>query len=94
MANRLHPTMKPVELIDRALVNSSKAGDIVLDLFGGSGSTLIACERAGRKARLIELDLRYCDVILERWQDFTGRKAVRQDGTSFDALQNLKSVPA
>jgi DNA modification methylase len=94
VANRLHPTMKPVELIDRALVNSSKAGDIALDLFGGSGSTLIACERTGRKARLVEIDPRYCDVILERWQDFTGRKAVRQDGTSFDELRNLNSVPA
>jgi DNA modification methylase len=56
-ANRLHPTMKPVELIERALLNSSKAGDIVADLFGGSGSTLIACERRNRKARLMEVDL-------------------------------------
>ena len=56
-ANRLHPTMKPVELIERALLNSSKAGDVVADFFGGSGSTLIACERRSRKARLMELDL-------------------------------------
>jgi DNA modification methylase len=75
-ANRLHPTMKPVELIERALVNSSKRGDLVLDLFGGSGSTLIAAERMGRRARLLELDPRYCDVIVKRWQEFTGQTAV------------------
>lgn len=72
-ANRLHPTMKPVELIERALLNSSKAGDCVADLFGGSGSTLIACERRGRKARLMELDPRYADVIVRRWQEYTGK---------------------
>jgi DNA modification methylase len=75
-ANRLHPTMKPIELIDRALVNSSRQGDVVADLFGGSGSTLIACERRARKARLIEIDARYCDVIVRRWQEYTGREAV------------------
>ena len=74
-ANRLHPTMKPVELIDRALRNSSKAGDLVGDLFGGSGSTLIACERRGRNARLMELDPRYVDVIVKRWEEFTGKVA-------------------
>jgi DNA modification methylase len=74
-ANRLHPTMKPVELVDRALENSSKPGDVVVDLFGGSGTTLIACERRGRKARLMELDPRYSDVIVQRWQDYTGKKA-------------------
>ena len=74
-ANRLHPTMKPVELIDRALRNSSKAGDLVGDLFGGSGSTLIACERRGRNARLMELDARYADVIVKRWEEFTGKVA-------------------
>jgi len=68
-ANRLHPTMKPVELIERALLNSSKAGDVVVDLFGGSGSTLIACERRGRLARLMELDPRYADVICRRYQE-------------------------
>jgi len=77
-ANRLHPTMKPVELIERALVNSSKSGDCVLDLFGGSGSTLIACERRGRKARLMELDPKYADVIVERWQQYTGKLAVAE----------------
>jgi DNA modification methylase len=80
VANRLHPTMKPVELIERALVNSSKAGDMVLDLFGGSGATLIACQRRGRTARLAELDPKYCDVIVQRWQDFIGREAQLEGG--------------
>ena len=74
--NDLHPTMKPVELVERAIRNSSKSRDIVLDLFGGSGTTVIAAERTGRAARLIELDPRYVDVIIERWQDFSGEKAV------------------
>lgn len=86
-ANRLHPTMKPVELIERALVNSSKAGDIVADLFGGSGSTIIACERGGRVARLMELDPRYADVICRRYQDYTGKKAVLDgDGWAFEEI--------
>jgi DNA modification methylase len=75
-ANRLHPTMKPVELIERSLLNSSKAGDCVLDLFGGSGSTLIGCERRNRNARLMELDPKYADVIVKRWEDHTGKQAV------------------
>jgi DNA modification methylase len=79
-ANRLHPTMKPVELIDRALANSSKAGDVVLDLFGGSGTTLIAAEKGGRRARLMELDPKYCDVIAQRWHDFTGKVVVLGNG--------------
>lgn len=74
-ANRLHPTMKPVELVMRAIGNSSKAGDVVLDLFGGSGSTLIACEKMKRRAFLMEIDLKYCDVIVQRWEEFTGKKA-------------------
>jgi len=73
--NDLHPTMKPVELVERAVLNSSKSGDIVLDGFGGSGSTLIACEKNNRKARLMELDPKFCDVIVKRWEDYTGRKA-------------------
>jgi DNA modification methylase len=72
-ANRLHPTMKPVELIERALVNSSKGGDLVFDPFGGSGSTLIACEKLGRNAALIELDPKYADVIIKRWEAFSGK---------------------
>jgi DNA modification methylase len=83
-ANRLHPTMKPVELVERALLNSSKAGDIVVDLFGGSGSTLIGCERRGRRARLMEVDPRYSDVVVRRWQDYTGQQATLQgDGRTF-----------
>jgi DNA modification methylase len=95
-ANRLHPTMKPVELIERALVNSSKAGDIIVDLFGGAGSTLIGCERKGRKARLMEIDPRYVDCIVRRWQEYTGKKAVLDgDGRAFDevAQERLKETP-
>jgi len=75
----VHPTQKPVELIERALTNSSKAGDSVLDLFGGSGSTLIAAEKTGRNARLMELDEKYVDVIVQRWQNFTGQEAVNEE---------------
>lgn len=71
----VHPTQKPVSLIERALRNSSRRGDIVLDPFGGSGSTLIACERQRRRARLIELDPKYCDAIVRRWQGLTGSQA-------------------
>lgn len=86
-ANRLHPTMKPIELIERALLNSSKSGDCVLDLFGGSGSTLIACERRKREARLMELDPKYTDVIVKRWQDYTGEHATLLGGDrSFDEV--------
>jgi len=74
--SELHPTTKPVELIERAVLNSSNAGTVVFEPFGGSGSTLIACEKTGRKARLMELDPKYCDVIVKRWEDFTGQKAV------------------
>lgn len=77
--NDLHPTMKPVELVERAIRNSSKTKDLVLDPFGGSGSTLIACEKTGRRARLIELDPKYVDVIVKRWEEFSGGKAVRQN---------------
>ncbi len=73
--NDLHPTMKPVELMEYQILNNTKGMDIVLDLFGGSGSTLMACEKIGRKSRLMELDPKYCDVIVKRWEDFTGRKA-------------------
>jgi DNA modification methylase len=74
-----HTTPKPVALIERALSNSSKGGDIVTDLFGGSGSTLIACEKTNRHARLMELDPKYCDVIIKRWQDFTGKIAIHAE---------------
>lgn len=75
----LHPTMKPVGLLENQIKIVSDASDIVLDLFGGSGSTLIACEKTGRKNRSMELDPKYCDVIIKRWQDFTGKQAVHAD---------------
>ena len=79
--------MKPVALVERAIRNSSKSRDIVLDSFGGSGSTLIACQKTGRQARLIELDPKYVDVIIERWQGWTDATAVLEgDGRSFGAL--------
>jgi DNA modification methylase len=91
--NDLHPTMKPVELMERAVRNSSKTRDIVLDPFGGSGTTLIACEKSGRRARLIELDPKYVDVIVKRWQDFSGKQATRQtDGVAFNDLAQTGNV--
>ena len=78
--NDLHPTMKPVELVERAVRNSSKTRDTVLDPFGGSGTTLIACERTGRQARLIEMEPKYCDVIVRRWQEHTGQLATLEAG--------------
>ena len=85
--NDLHPTMKPVELVERAIRNSSKPGQRVLDTFGGSGTTLIAAEKAGRCAALMELDPKYADVIVRRWQDWTGQVATREaDGLVFDEL--------
>jgi len=77
--NGEHPTMKPVDLIEYQVKNSSKRGDTVLDLFGGSGTTLIASEKTGRTARLMELDPRYCDVIVRRWQNFTGQRAAHAE---------------
>jgi DNA modification methylase len=84
--------MKPVELIERALTNSSKDGDCVVDLFGGSGSTLIACERRCRNVRLAEVDPKYTDVIVKRWQEYTGKRAVLA-GTdrSFDEIAASRS---
>ncbi len=81
--NDVHPTMKPVALIERMLRNSARPGDLVLDPFGGSGSTLVAADRLGMCARLIELDPKYADVIIRRWQEYTGRRAVRDDGVEF-----------
>ena len=80
-----HTTPKPIQIIERALNNSSKGGDLVLDSFGGSGSTLIACEKTGRQCHMMELDPKYCDVIIKRWQDFTGKKAIHAEtGEAFD----------
>ena len=93
--NDLHPTMKPVALVERAIRNSSKTRDIVLDPFGGSGSTLIACEKTGRHARLIELDPRYCDVICRRFENFSGEAAVLEgDGRSLEEIAAGREAPA
>jgi DNA modification methylase len=92
--NGEHPTMKPVELFQYQVENSSKPGGVVLDLFGGSGTTLIACERTGRVARLMELDPKYADVIVQRWQDFTGKAAVHAEtGETFNVMKARKSAP-
>lgn len=77
LKNDLHPTMKPIKLLAKLIRNSSNASDIVLDFFGGSGSTLIACEQLGRKCYSMELDPKYCDVIVKRWETMTGKKAVK-----------------
>lgn len=77
---RVHPTQKPVGLIGAILRDYSEAGDVVLDPFGGSGSTMIACEQLGRRCRMLEIDPHYCDVIIDRWEQFTGKKAVLLDG--------------
>jgi DNA modification methylase len=74
-----HPTMKPVELVERAIRNSTRPGEVVYDAFAGSGTTLIAAERSGRASFAMEIDPRYAQVALERWQAFTGRRAVRLD---------------
>lgn len=93
--NDLHPTMKPVDLVERAIRNSSRPGDVVLDPFGGSGTTLIAAEKCGRIARLIELDPKYADVIVRRWQDWTGQQATREaDGLAFDQAASDSSAIA
>src|ERR1019366_9206295 len=95
VVNDLHPTMKPVELVERAVGNSSKGRATVLDPFGGSGSTLIASEKAGRQARLIELEPKYCDVSIRRWQEFTGKEAsLNGDGRSFAAIAAERSPVA
>jgi DNA modification methylase len=83
-----HPTQKPVELIEKAILNSSKSEDLVIDLFGGSGSTLLACEKTKRKSNLMDLDPKYCDVIIKRWEDFTGQTAkLLERGTDTNSLK-------
>ena len=85
--NRLHPTMKPVALVERAIRNSSRRGDLVLDAFAGSGSTLIACEKTARRAAMMELDPAYVDVIIRRWEAYTHREArLEDDGRSLAAI--------
>lgn len=76
----VHPTQKPVQLIEKAIKNSSKSGDVIIDCFGGSGSTLIACEKTNRKCYMMELDPKYLDRIVKRWEDYTGRKAELLNG--------------
>lgn len=85
----VHPTQKPVALAEEALDKTTRKGAVVLDLFGGSGSTLIACEKTNRQARLMELDPKYVDVIVKRWQDFTGKKATHAEtGKTFYEVSN------
>ena len=85
--------MKPVELCQRAIENSSDVNGIVLDLFGGSGSTLIACEKTARDCRMMELDPKYCDVIIKRWQDFTGEQATLEaTGQTYDQLKQEREA--
>ncbi len=92
-SSRLHPTMKPVELVSKAIENSSKQHDIVLDVFGGSGSTLIAAEKTNRSCRMMELDPKYCDVIIQRWQQFTGQSATLCDsGKTFQQIKQEKII--
>lgn len=94
-SSKLHPTMKPVELVEKAIANSSRVGDVVLDPFGGSGTTMIACQKRSRKARLLEIDPHYVDVIVRRWCEYTGEDAKRQsDGLLFsDALLGKAQEP-
>lgn len=82
----LHPTMKPVGLMEYQILNNTKGHDCVLDSFGGSGSTMIACEKTARDCRMMELDPKYCDVIINRWQEFTGKEAVHEDGRAFNSI--------
>jgi DNA modification methylase len=93
MANLEHPTMKPVELVERAIRNSSKSRDTILDPFGGSGTTVIACEKTGRQARVMELDPKYCDVIVRRWEEFTGQQATHEDGRAFAEMEVQSTRP-
>lgn len=85
-----HPTQKPIEVCQHAITHSSKQNDMVLDLFGGSGSTLIACEKTDRQCFMMELDPIYCGVILDRWQKFTGKKAHREDGVAWDEIKGAE----
>jgi DNA modification methylase len=88
----IHLTQKPVELATRAIQYSSQRGENVLDLFGGSGSTLIAAEQTGRRAFLLELDALYCDIIVNRWEQFTGKKARRESASQELVVQPRKEM--
>jgi DNA modification methylase len=85
--------MKPIELLDRSLANSSKAGDLVLDLFGGSGSTVIACQRASRICLTMEIDRKYVDVIVTRWMQFSGEQAIHEEtGATFEQVKQSRRL--
>jgi len=87
--NGQHPTMKPVQLISYQIQNSTKKDQNILDSFGGSGSTLIACEQTNRKCFMMELDPKYCDVIIRRWQQLTGKEAIKEDGIKFNEIADI-----
>lgn len=89
-----HPTMKPVALIERTLGNNIRPGDLVLDPFAGSGSTIIAADRLGASCRAIEIEPRFVDVTVRRWQDYTGREAVSANGEPFNNRETLAEIPA
>jgi DNA modification methylase len=90
--SKLHPTMKPVALIENAILNSSDRGDVVLDIFGGSGSTLIASEKHGRRCYMMELSPAYVDVEIIRWEQATGKIATREDGTPWNKVKSTKKT--
>lgn len=91
--SRVHPTQKPIALHEWFFKRWGEKGDVVADLFGGSGSTLIACEKTGRIARMMELDPKYCDVIVKRWQDFTGKQATLEStGQTFAEVSNVSQT--
>ena len=86
----VHATQKPVALTEEAIINHSKGSDIVADYFGGSGSTLIGCEKSGRKCYSMELDPQYCDVIIRRYQEYTGKDAILKVGDSQTTFKELE----
>lgn len=90
---KLHPTVKPVTMVADAIMDVTKRGNIVPDSFGGSGTTLIAAERTGRSARMMELDPIYCDVIIRRWEAMTGKQAILEaTGKTFERTNAFRSV--
>jgi DNA modification methylase len=90
----MHPTVKPVAMLADAIWDVTKRGAIVLDPFAGSGSTLIAAERTGRRARCIEFEPKYCDVIIRRWQAYTGKVAFDEIGLTFEDLEGARNSSA
>jgi site-specific DNA-methyltransferase (adenine-specific) len=87
-SNKEHPTMKPVELYINAFLNNSDKNDVVYDGYGGSGTCIIAAEQTSRRARVIEFSPHYCDVIINRWQKFSGKEAVHENGTKWNDIKN------